>query len=128
MSEILHRKKLFGGRETAQQIHAEMAWGGRKCDGCGQPPAIRIQVFVALADMEVHLREAVQLEIARGKIHRVQMKQGPAVRVSCMHACRFCQVTAERVAARDAPSYAIVDIERGPGPDKPIVGVVSALS
>ena len=30
-----HRKKLFGGRETAEEVHRRIAWGKRHCTTCG---------------------------------------------------------------------------------------------
>lgn len=126
MGETIHRKKLFGGRMTAQQIHAKYAWHGRKCDGCGAPPAMRIQVFVALQDMEVKLREAMMVEIAMRRVVTKMTVLGTAVRTTFVHACERCGPAAQRAAAR-GPSYAMVDLDVGPGPDKPIVGVIGAL-
>jgi hypothetical protein len=125
MGENLHRKKLFGGRMTAHEIHVKYAWHGRKCDGCGAPPAMRIQIFVALSDMEVKLREAVQVEIALRRVATKMTVLGTAVRTSFVHACAACGPAAERAAAR-GPSYAMVDIDRGPGPDRQVVGVIAA--
>lgn len=123
---IVHRSKLFGGRATAHELHAKLAWGGKPCSACGAPPAIRIQIFVALSDMSLALRLAVEAEIAAGRLHTMHSTAGPAVRTSVMMACSRCAPAAERAAANPsyAPSYAIVDIDRGPGEDKPVVGVI----
>lgn len=123
---IIHRKKLFDGRYTAEELNAKLAWGDHKCDGCGGPPAIRISVYVALNDMEMTLRHAVMFEISQGRINTVPTTNGDAVRTSFVHACKNCQATAERAAARGAPSFAIVDIQRGPGPDAPMIQVVGS--
>lgn len=121
---IIHRDKLFGGRHTAEELHAKLAFGNHRCDGCGGPPAIRISVFVPLRDMALDLRLAVEFEISQGRINTVKTSAGLAVRTSFVHACKLCQPTAERAAARGAPSYAIVDIMRGPSPDQPLVQVI----
>lgn len=127
MSEIVHRRKLFGGRMTAMEIHRKYAWNNAKCDGCGSgATVIRIQVFVPLADMEQKLREAVQVEIALRRVTTRMTIRGTAVRTSFVHACEGCRVAAERAAAR-GPSYAIVDLDRGPGEDKPVVGVIASV-
>jgi hypothetical protein len=128
MAEIIHRKKLFDGRPAAE-VYAETAWSGAKCTGCGaKPPAIRVQVFVALSDMSVTVREAVLYEIAFRRVSTVKTVRGEAVRTSEAYACRLCAASLERTVARHAPSYALVDFERGPGPDNPIVGVIADVS
>ncbi len=127
MADIIHRKKLFGGRPAAE-VYAETAWPGAKCTGCGGPPAMRVQVFVALQDMSAQTREAILYEIAFRRIDTVRTKLGPAIRTSEAYACRLCSPSLERTVARHAPSYALVDLERGPGPDNPVVGVISDLS
>lgn len=126
MAEIIHRRKLFGGRPAAE-VYAETAWPGAKCTGCGGPPALRVQLFVALQDMELTLREKVLYEIAFRRIHTLRTKRGLAIRWSEAYACRLCQASLERTAAK-APSYFLVDLERPPSPEAPIVGVISDLS
>jgi hypothetical protein len=127
MGDTIHFKKLFGGRASAQEIHAKYAWHRQKCSACGQPPAMRVQVFLLINDMEASLREAIKVQIALKAIRTTKTDHGIAVKWSDVYACKNCQPTCERQAAR-APSYAIVDIDRGPSPDRPVVGVVSALS
>jgi hypothetical protein len=126
MADIIHRKKLFDGRPAAE-VYAETAWPGKRCSGCGGPPAMRVQVFVALADMSVSTREAILYEIAFRRIDTVRTKRGPAIKTSEALACRLCSVALERAVARHAPSYALIDFELGPGPETPIVGVISDL-
>jgi hypothetical protein len=124
MADIIHRKRLFDGRPAAE-VYAETAWPGKVCTGCGgKPPAIRVQIFVALQDMSAQLREVALYEIALRRLNTVRTKRGPAIRTGEAYACRLCQASLERTAAR-APSYAMVDLERGPGPETPIVGVIS---
>lgn len=126
MADIIHRTRLFGGRPAAE-VYAETAWPGAKCTGCGGPPALRVQLFVGLQDMEAGLRTKVLYEIAFKRIHTLRTKRGLSIRWSEAYACRLCAPALERVAAR-APSYFLVDLERGPGPETPIVGVISDLS
>lgn len=124
-NEIIHRRKNFGGLETTQQVYAEMAWGGMKCDACGGPPALRVQVFLLLSDMTADTRAAIELQIALGKISPIRGPKGTAVRWCSKVACARCAPALERAAAKGVPSYCCVEIDRGPGPDSPIVAVPS---
>lgn len=126
--EVVHRKKPFGGRETAEQVHAELAWYGEKCHACGGPPALRVRVYLVLADMTVQSREAVMLEIGLGRIAPIRGPRGLAVMWASKVACRGCSPALERAVARRAPSWAEVAFDRGPGADSPIVGVVADLA
>lgn len=127
MADIIHRKRLFGGRPAAE-VYAETAWPGRRCTGCGGPPVMRVQIFVALTDMSATTREAILYEIAFRRIDTVRTKRGLAIKTSEALACSNCQVALERTVARHGPSYAMIDFERSPGPENPIVGVISDLS
>lgn len=124
---IIHRDKLFGGQVTAEELHAKLAWGGANCSACPSPAAMRVQIFVALRDMSANLRRAVEIQVALGNIHTVPTALGPAVRTSYQFACHRCSPALERAAAR-GPSYAIVDIDRGPGPDRILVGVAAPVT
>jgi hypothetical protein len=121
---IIHRRKFFNGELTPQQLHAELAWHKRKCGGCGGPPAMRIQSFVLLSDLQPEARVVVDCEIALNRLHTTKMEDGPAIRIGDLFACSMCSPAAERAAAK-APSYAIVWIEKGPGPDTTTVSVVA---
>lgn len=127
MSDIIHRRKLFGGRPAAE-VYAEDAWPGARCSGCGSSHVVlRVQVFIALSDMSAQLRDRTRIELALRRVHPVRTKRGTAVRWSEQFACGNCRASLIRAAAR-GPSYAIVDIDEGPGPDVPIVGVATQLS
>lgn len=122
---IIHRAKLFQGRTTAMDLHRELAWGGHRCDGCGaKDTAIRIQTFVLLKDMSMATRMAIEFQISIRKLHTAKFRDGEAIRTGVIHACPRCSPAAERAAAQ-GPSFAIVDIDRGPGEDKPMVQVLS---
>ena len=127
MSDIIHRRKLFHGRPAAE-VYAETAWPGAKCSGCGgRPPVLRVQVFIALSDMSAEIRNRALIELALRRVHPVKTKKGTAIRWSEQYACRLCRASLERATAR-GPSYCIVDIERPPGPETPIVAVPIGLS
>lgn len=127
MAEIIHRRKLFNGRPAAE-VYAEDAWPGAKCSGCGgRPPVIRVQVFIALSDMSAEIRNRALVELALRRVHAVRTKRGMAVRWSEQYACRLCRASLERATAR-GPSFCMVDIERPPGPEVPIIAVPVSLS
>lgn len=126
-AEVIHRDKLFGGRYTAHELHVKLAWNNAKCSACGAGPAIRIRVMIALDDMSLETRSAIEIEIALKRVKSVMTVKGWAICASQMFACKSCRMTAE-IAAAKGPSYAMVDIDRGPGEDKPIVGVITTLA
>lgn len=127
MADVVHRKKLFGGRPAAE-VYADDAWPGARCGGCGSAHVvIRVQVFIALSDMSADLKHRAMVELALRRVHPVKTKRGMAIRWSEQYACRGCRASLERAAARGY-SFAIVDIDRGPGPEVPIVGVIADLS
>lgn len=121
---IIHRRKFFNGEVTPQQLHAELAWYKRTCLRCGAAPAMRIQTFMLLTDLKPEDRAIVDCEIALGRLHTVKMESGPAIRIGDVFACEPCSPAAERAAAGGA-SYVIVWVDRGPGPDNPLVSVLA---
>lgn len=118
-SEVLHRRQLFGGRMTAEEVHRKYAWGGRRCL-CGQPPVERIKVFMPkdeLLQRAPNVAAAIMATNPDGPyIPVLDTKYGPMVLVSSVYPCRDCKVTAEKEAAK-GPSWTLVEIDRGPGPD-----------
>ena len=66
--------------------------------------------------------EVMAVDPAKFMALLIQTKHGPYVRVSTTFACKQCTPALERVVAKQ-PSWAIVDINKGPGPDKPIFQV-----
>lgn len=123
---VIHRTKLFGGRETAEEVHAKHVWRGKRCNGCRSPKiAIEIRVSILVKDLRPEIQSELVLRAAAGliSVKPFQTPSGPALRWSTVYACRSCQATAERAAARGAPSYALVHIDRGVGADQPIVAV-----
>ena len=119
---VIHRRKFFNGQVTPAELHAEMAWGKRRCVACGGAPAIRIQTFLLVSDLPVDARAIVEIEVAEGRLHTVKMDAGPAIRIGDVIACSLCRPAAERAAA-SGPSFAIVWRDTGPGPDRPSVAV-----
>jgi hypothetical protein len=127
--EIIHRKVLFGGVETAQEVHARLGWRGR-CNACGGPPVVQIRCFMLLADAQRLSPIYVQSIMATspdGRVPTQATKYGPMIRFSSALACVHHQKEAEKVAA-SAPSYVFVEIDRGPGAERPVVSVPVQVS
>lgn len=123
--KTIHRKKLFGGRMTAEEVHQKYAFPmGAKCAGCGALPLIRAIVMmemkeamknpvveqIAVLSPEALLQHTVQIKTSDGS-------QKPYFRCSIVYSCKRCQRQMEKQLAK-TPSHCIVEINRGPGTDK----------
>ena len=121
---IIHRRQLFDGRTTAEEVHVKYALAGMKCGKCKGPPAIRARVF---APVEYLLREHpdFMMNLAAkhdGGVPIVDFVHGKHVLFGNYVACKGCSKDLEKNLAK-APSFFVVEINRGPGPEKPTVQV-----
>lgn len=128
-AETIHRKKLFGGRETAMEVHRAGAWGNRPCTTCGGPPILRIVVLCPVMDyiLKVH---PVIIEMRKaandGILPMMPSKFGPLIRMTNVYACSNCARSAEAAAARPPAGWRdslIVDIDRGPEVERTMVAM-----
>lgn len=121
---VIHRQTFMGGKATPLEVHARYAWHGKLCQGCGSAsPVIRVRVHVKPEDLEPALEAEIRLRNAvtgGSYIPLYKTIWGNFVTVSDIVACRACQPEMERVAAR-GPSYALVEIDRGPDAIRPTV-------
>lgn len=129
--EIIHRKKLFDGRETAEEIHRRLAFGG-PCTNCGGPPVVKIVVMAPLVDVMSKMPEYAQLRaaVSGGHIHTVKSRYGELVRLTKIIACDGCKKAAIKAAARPPRGWRdclVVDIDTGPGADKTVVQVPATM-
>jgi len=136
--EILHRKKLFGGRYTAEEYHSKYAFPpGASCTGCGRKDGLKTR-FITLAPLdELRKRDPMFDLLAsdpRGagtlakmlvQIRGAENNPIPYVRLSTVYACGACTPAAEKVAAK-GPSWVQIEINRGPGTVVPQVGYTGA--
>lgn len=78
-----------------------------------------LKQYPELADYEpnVLITLLVQLKGSDGKPE-------PHIRLGMTYSCKQCQPMFERALAK-LPSWVLVELNRGPGPDKPIVGFAS---
>lgn len=118
--EVLHRKKFMDGKETASEVHRRLGIA-KKCAVCGKPGAIRIKVFMPYDEAMKRapdLMAAIMVSNPDGlKVPTVWFKDGSTprefIKASDSAFCEHCRVEAERIAGQSAPSWAVVEIDRG---------------
>lgn len=130
---VIHRSKLFKGRKTAEEVHREYGMRGR-CSLCGGAPVILVRMLALIEDVKkqsmpywVALCQSAasngQVDNAGNvKVPYVNTTYGKMIRISQALACRDHRKDLEVTAAR-APSWVLVEIDRGPGADNPVVQV-----
>lgn len=131
--ERVHRTQLFGGRSTAEEVHAKMAFPAHAKCVCGRRPEVRAITLAPLDEARRHFPDVDRLaEYAPQELlmRTVAIRESPMVkagkpyvRLGVAYACKSCAPTMERALAK-LPSWVIVEINRGPGPERPVVGVV----
>ena len=125
----LHRTKLFGGKETAEELHSRIGLR-RPCDICHKAGRIRIRSFVLVDELMEHAPEFAAAIMASNPdgpfIPSFDTKHGKLCKIGDVVACAQCQAGAERAAAhppRTPGLHPIVEIDRGPGKEVLEVGV-----
>lgn len=120
-AEVIHRKKLFGGTMTAEEVHSKYAFPpNAQCTGC-KTRSVITRIIVLMELQEARKRDPLMDSVMAVNPMLfnqllVPTKYGVFLRVSTVYACKRCTPDAEKVAAK-APSWCIVDINRGPTPD-----------
>lgn len=121
MARPIHRKKLFKGVRTAEEVHQQHAFPPHaKCSACGRPPATRgivmmemkeamknpaVQAMAGMAPQDF-LKQTVQIKDSGGR-------PVPYFRAAVAYACKDCTPSMERQLAK-APSHCIVEINHAP--------------
>lgn len=134
---VLHVKKfqsLNENGDTPNEAFRRGTFGNHRCTMCGGPPAIQIRVFMPVAEMQNRSPNVLGALLAdcmsRGEdLPTVSLRSSPVsdakphLCVSNVFACDNCKALAEKAAAH-GPSFAIVEISRGPDPtNRVVVGV-----
>lgn len=124
-----YRKKLFDGRTTVQDVWRQHVVHRNLCCKCQSRAIIEGHLFWPVEDFEKdHPALAVQIASEhQGGIPFVSFRSAGGVKRDFVHlptlyACGNCARDMERMLAR-APSYVVVEVRRGPGPDAPSVQV-----
>lgn len=124
--KIIHSRKLFGGRETAEGVHRRVAWSGITCQACAsRRVVIVIRSFAPVIEFMTKMPDeaAAAIEfLGDAGIPTTQSKYGPLVKLAVVGACAEHRQIAEHIAAK-LPSWIVVEIDRGPGVDRPSVQV-----
>lgn len=125
MNKAKFRNKFAGGQMTPQEFHNSVAFPlGACCAICGAPPATQYTSFGEEAEM---LKRVPVLNILKNtdpekyQSIRLVIKEGAYLRTGITYSCKQCEKTADLAAAKH-PTWAFVRIDRGPGPDKLVVG------
>lgn len=129
-AKIIHTTKLFGGKETAADVHRQCAWTGSRCDACGDKTTV-IQISTHMLTKELVEKHPViaariMMSSEDGNIPSWESKYGRMTRVGVAYACDTHRAQAERAAAH-GPSNVLVEIDRGPGVDKVVVQVPGVI-
>lgn len=131
-AEIIHRRKLFDGKATAEEVHSRYAFPpGAKCTGCGTTKGLMTR-FITLAPLDEMRKRDPAVEVVMKTDPQAFFKMlvplkgasgqpEPYLRIATIYACGPCTPAAERAAAK-GPSWCIVEINRGPGKDKVVSG------
>jgi hypothetical protein len=130
MNKTVHRRQFDGGRRSPQEFHAQFAFPpDAKCQGCQAKPSIRAIVMMPLDEAEkkgmIPKGAAGAPMVFPGVVPLlVPIKDGSSeryfLRVSMTYSCSRCQKDFEKSLAK-APSYCIVEINRGPDPTNRVV-------
>jgi hypothetical protein len=119
----LNPEKFLNGTLSPQEFVALNTFGPRaRCGGCGGLPVIKATVFMPYdecvrRELLPPGHEASQRVLSAVLMLRTGANKAlePHVRVSEVFSCRVCQTAFEKQLAK-APSWAVVDINRGPDP------------
>ena len=122
-------RRFMDGRATPQQVHGAWAFKpGAHCLACSRRPVTSVRIFWPIDELvrrDPQFATLLQADPAMVMQMVVQMSDGKHyVRVSSALACPQHSSYLEKVAAK-APSWAVVDINRGPDPtNRVVVGAV----
>lgn len=126
MNKNIHGLKKFdNGRRTPQEMHSQYAFRpGEVCAVCGAPPLTTITSFGEEKEMIKRDNRLLLLRMANPESYaamRVETRMGPYLRIGRVVACVQCTPALEKAAAKH-PSWAFVEIDRGPPIINPQVG------
>ena len=121
-----HRRRFQGGLITPEEFHAKYAFPpDARCLVCPSRPLAVIRVLVPVD--ELRKRDPVfdvmcDNDPVGMQNMFVQLTHGPHVLTTSAFVCKQHLPEAEKAIARSSPSWAVVEINRGPGVDNPKVG------
>jgi len=126
-----YRVKLFGGKQTAEEVYAQAI--NKPCNGCGGVGITQIATLLSVKDLYLKRPDIIGAMMAASdsgqSLPIIKTIYGPMVCVGEVTACKRCTPEAERAASAgerkwSAQGYTVqVEIRRGPPPDRPIFQV-----
>jgi hypothetical protein len=130
MSKKIHLTKFANGRETPQEMHRRLAWGGKRCDACKGPPVVRCITYAPFVDLSQRSPELLASLAAKndGRIPMVEFTHGKYVKVGQAFACAACHKNLQRTAAHGAASYIQHEWDWGPEAANPVSGQVPGMT
>ena len=114
----------MNGKMSAKEVHRALGLR-HPCAGCGGPPAIRIRVYMPLDEAMKRAPNFVAAVAAAsplggGKLPTMKFKESAYdtvgkdyIKASETTWCDNCKVEARLTAAKNSPSWAVVDIDEG---------------
>lgn len=121
--KVIHRKKLFGGRTTAEDLHSKLAVRSQ-CRYCGSPGNFRVRLLATVEELLIHnptwCATVAAMNPSGPFVPSFETKYGRMTCFSDMAFCKGCRVRVEKEAAQMTMkrSWVLVDFDWGPGPDK----------
>lgn len=112
------KDKLFGGRETAQDVFVKAL--KRPCSACKRPAVMVVNTHAPQTGFSAE-QLAVLIAMWGGNLPQtIPTVHGDYINISRVYACKACSRELKRAAAK-SPSHWMVDIDDGPGSDKLVI-------
>jgi hypothetical protein len=108
--QVIHRKKLFNGQGTAQEIHRRIAMAGKICGRCHAPATVRVRSFAPAKELVDRAPEYLLAmgQQNNGQIPIVEFTHGKHVYLGSVYSCESCR---QQLAK---------DCAQGPGKENPL--------
>lgn len=122
------KRKFMDGTITPEDFHRQNAFPlGAMCGLCGGPPCTQYTSFGEEKELLSRVPALMLMRTAEPEKYQMirwVIREGAYLRTGITYACKQCEKEADRLAAKH-PTWAFVRIDRGPGPDKIVVGPTS---
>jgi hypothetical protein len=129
MARTLDVRRFLGGQMTPQEFHSANAFPiDASCCGCRSRLGLELRAIVLIPYDEAMKRGMVPSgdQASRELLSKVvAIKSGasgvvePHIKISTTYSCRLCRRAFESALAK-APSWAVIDINRGPDPQNKV--------
>jgi hypothetical protein len=124
------RRSLVSRYGDLRSAHRAIAWGGKRCAGCGSDKiAVRIKSLARVEDLMRVAPDFLGALAAKhddGQVPVIPTCYGAMTMIGDVYACDLCKHAAEVAAAHPPKGLkleVLVEVDRGPEPDKAVVQV-----